>query len=169
MICRGFFLSLCLGGILALSAYAEEPAPLLLGTVTWVYDGDTLEIDTLGKVRLIGIDAPESENSQRDRYLAEKGVSAARQRQVYQAAKSFNIKHVKGQKVSLTLDDPPRDRHDRLLAYVYLPDGRLLNRMLIEEGLAVVYRRFEFKMKAAYLLAEESARRSKTGLWAESR
>lgn len=167
MISRALCLCLCLSFFLTLSACADEPASKLQGTVTWIYDGDTLEIATLGKVRLIGIDTPEREDSRRDQYLAEQGVSAARQRQVYQAAKNFGITHVKGQKVSLTLDNPLRDRHDRLLAYVHLPDGRLLNRVLVEQGLAVVYRRFEFKMKADFLVAEDKARQAGLGLWAK--
>jgi micrococcal nuclease len=155
--------------LLALPACAEQPSPVLQGTVSWIYDGDTLKIDTIGKVRLIGIDTPERENSQRDRYLIDKGISAAKQRQIYQLAKEFNIKHIKGEKVTLSLDDSPRDRHGRLLAYVYFPDGRLLNRVLIEQGLAVVYRRFPFRMKEDFLAAEEDARRNKRGLWAEDR
>ncbi|MGK2907619.1 MAG: thermonuclease family protein [Desulfuromonadales bacterium] len=169
MISRSFPLFLCLSFLLILSACAEEQVPVLQGTVTWIYDGDTLGIDKVGKVRLIGIDAPERENSPRDQYLVEKGVSAARQRQVYQAAKQFNIRHVKGQRVSLTLGIPPRDRHDRLLAYVYLPDGRLLNRVLVEQGLAVVYRRFSFRLKEEFLAAEDKARQSEVGLWAQDR
>lgn len=169
MISRALSLFLCLSLSLILVACAEEAAPTLHGTVTWIYDGDTLEIDTLGKVRLIGIDAPEREASRRDQYLAEKGISAASQRLTYQAAKQFNIKHVKGQKVSLTLDSPPRDRHGRLLAYVHLADGRLLNRVLVEQGLAVVYRRFEFTMKEEFLVAENKARRAGLGLWAKGR
>lgn len=169
MIARSSTLILFLSFVLILSACAEEQLPVLQGTVTWIYDGDTLEIDPLGKVRLIGIDTPEREGSQRDRYLAGKGISAARQRQVYQAAKQFNIRHVKGQRVRLTLGTSPRDRYGRLLAYVYLPDGRLLNRVLIEQGLAVVYRRFEFSLKEEFLLAEDKARQSKAGLWAKGR
>jgi micrococcal nuclease len=169
LISRSFCLFLWLCILLILPACAAEPIPALQGTVTWIYDGDTLEIDTLGKVRLIGIDVPEKEDSRRDRYLAEKGVPAARQRQIHQAAKRFNITHVKGQKVSLLLDDPPRDRHDRLLAYVYLPDGRLLNHLLVEQGLAVVYRRFAFRMKEEFLIAESEARQSGVGLWAKGR
>jgi len=150
---------------LALPACAEQPTPALQGTVSWVYDGDTLKVDTIGKVRLIGIDTPERENSQRDSYLIAQGISAAKQRQIYQRAKEFNIKQVKGQKVTLSLDDSPRDRHDRLLAYVHLPDGRLLNRLLLEEGLAVVYRRFSFHLKEDFLAAEAEAREDKRGLW----
>lgn len=166
MIYKDFSLFLFLSFFLILSACAEEPLPAQKGTVTWIYDGDTLEIDPFGKVRLIGIDTPEREASQRDQYLTEKGVSVTKQRQIYQAAKDFNITRIKGQRVSLTLGNPPRDRHDRLLAYVYLPDGGLLNRVLIEQGLAVVYRRFEFRMKDEFILAESEARRSKVGLWA---
>ena len=65
------------------------------------------------------------------------------------------------------IDKPQRDRHGRLLAYVYLPDGRLLNRILIEQGLAVVYRRFEFTMKEDFLVAEKQARQNEAGLWGE--
>ena len=160
-----FLISLSFALIIA--ACAEEPATTLQGTVTWVYDGDTLKVDTVGKVRLIGIDVPERESSSRDQYLSNKGISAAKQRQIYQAAKTFNITQVKGEKISLTLDDPPRDRHDRLLAYIHLPDGRLLNRVLIEQGLAVVYRRFDFKMKDDFLAAEAQARRTRAGMWAD--
>ncbi len=162
---RRLALLLYLSLALALPACAEQPTPPLQGTVIWIYDGDTLKIDTVGKVRLIGIDTPERENSQRDRYLIDKGISAARQRQIYQLAKEFNIKQVKDQEVTLSLDDSPRDRYGRLLAYVHLPDGRLLNRVLIEQGLAVVYRRFSFHMKEDFLAAEVEARKNKQGLW----
>ena len=156
---------LCLSFALALPASAEQPTPALQGTVAWIYDGDTLKIDPLGKVRLIGIDTPERENSQRDRYLIKQGISATKQRQIYQRAKEFNIEKVKGQKVTLSLDDTSRDRHGRLLAYVRLSDGRLLNRVLLEQGMAVVYRRFSFRMKEDFLAAEAEAKKNKLGLW----
>ena len=158
-------LLLCLNFILALTACAEDSGPVLKGAVTWIYDGDTLKVDPHGKVRLIGIDTPERENSKRDRYLIKKGISATRQREIYQQAKTFNIKQVKGQQVTLTLDDPERDRYGRLLAYLHLPDGRMLNRVLLEQGLAVVYRRFSFCMKEDFLTAETEAMKSKLGLW----
>jgi micrococcal nuclease len=153
--------------ILILHASAAESEPVLQGMVSWVYDGDTLEIDSVGKVRLIGIDVPENKNSDRDRYLAGQGVPVARQRQVSRLAREFNIRQVKGSKVRITLEDPLRDRFGRVLAYVYLTDGRILNQVLVEQGLAVVYRRFDFRMKQEFLAAEESARAHKRGLWAE--
>jgi len=154
--------------LLALSARAEEPGPALRGSVTWVHDGDTLEIKPFGRTRLIGIDTPEREDSPRDRFLAQQGVPASRQRAISRAAKTFNIQHVKGQQVTLTLDTPARDKYGRLLAYVYLPDGRLLNALLLEKGLAAVYRKFSFRMKEDFLAAEAAAREARRGLWAES-
>ena len=38
---------------------SPPPGSALSGTVTWVYDGDTLHVEPYGKVRLIGIDTPE--------------------------------------------------------------------------------------------------------------
>lgn len=154
-----------LGLLSTLPACATEQSPPLQGKVTWVYDGDTLEIDTVGKVRLIGIDTPEHENSPRDRFLEQQGIPAAVQRRVAKAARDFNIGTVKGQQVSLKLDKQTHDRFGRLLAYVQLADGRLLNRLLIEQGLAVVYRKFEFTRKEEFLAAESLARRNGKGLW----
>ncbi len=59
MILRAFHLFFFLGLILALPVRAAEPVTDLLGMVTGVYDGDTLEINTAGTVRLIGIDVSE--------------------------------------------------------------------------------------------------------------
>lgn len=162
---RFLLLILCLSFALALPACAEQPTSERQGTVSWVYDGDTLKIDPVGKVRLLGIDTPERENSTRDRFLTRQGISVAKQRQIYQRAKEFNISQAKGQKVTLSFDDSPRDRHGRLLAYVHLADGRLLNRVLLEKGLAVVYRRFSFRMKEEFLNAEAQAKKNKRGLW----
>lgn len=143
----------------------NAPGPALQGTVTWVYDGDTLEIEPLGKVRLIGIDTPEREASHRDRFFTKQGVSEKHLRQVYRDALQFNIDIVKGQLVTLSLDREPRDRHGRLLAYIHLPDGRLLNQVLLEQGLAAVYRRFDFDQKESFLAAESLARQGGRGLW----
>lgn len=163
---RRLHLILCLSFCLAFPASAGEPAATLQGKVTWVYDGDTLEVESVGKVRLVGIDVPEREDSDRDLYLLSQGVSAPAQRKAYLAAKEFNMRQVKGEQVRLAVDSPERDRHGRLLAYMYLPDGRLLNRTLLEQGLAVVYRRFSFTMKEDFLAAERRARVEKRGLWA---
>ncbi|WP_305046001.1 thermonuclease family protein [Geoalkalibacter sp.] len=138
------------------------------GRVSWIHDGDTLEIEGLGRVRLLGIDVPENRDSHRDRFYQERfGIAPPRLRQTAADALQFNIRHAKGQVVSLRFDGERRDRHGRLLAYVILPDGRNLNRLLVEEGLAGVYRRFDFSLKEDFLRAEDEARGRKKGMWAE--
>ena len=136
------------------------------GLVSWIYDGDTLKIDGIGKVRLIGIDTPEREESPRDAYYKERfQIPSPQLRKIAAQALVFNIRHAKGKWVSLEFDHEKRDKFGRILAYVYLPDGTLLNRLLIEQGLASVYRRFDFRLKQEFLLTEEKAITATIGLW----
>ena len=144
---------------------APEPVTLS-GTVAWVYDADTLEIPPHGKVRLLGIDAPEKNDSDRDEKFVKLGIARKRLRPVHGMGLGWSLANVKGRLVTLTFDETRRDRHGRLLAYVRLPDGRLLNRVLLEEGLVIVYRRFPFTMKQEFLAAEAEARTRSAGLWA---
>ena len=137
----------------------------LRGKVEWIYDGDTIRVAGVGKVRLLGIDTPEREASDRDRFFVKLGGNGKALRRIAGEALRFNIETVKGRDVRLTLDREQRDNYGRLLAYVTLPDGRLLNRLLLEKGYAVVYRRYDFLRKSEFLAAEEQARRAKTGIW----
>ncbi len=139
------------------------------GTVNWIYDGDTLLVTGIGKVRLLGVDTPEGQDSQRDRfYLKQFGIDSKRLRTVARQVKRFNIKTIKGVQVRLVTDStdgPERDKYDRLLAYLYLPDGRMLNRILLKKGLASVFRRYQFSFKDDFLAAEKIARTAGIGLW----
>jgi micrococcal nuclease len=160
--CRGIFLALLLLAV-ATGAGAGE----LRGRVEWIYDGDTIKVAGVGKVRLLGIDTPEREASDKDRFFVKLGGNGKTLRRIAGEALRFNIATVKGKEVRLTLDHEKRDAYGRLLAYVTLPDGRLLNRLLLEKGYAVVYRRYAFRLKAEFLAAEAGARRAKVGLWAK--
>ena len=136
------------------------------GRVSWIYDGDTIEVAGIGKVRLLGIDTPEKEDSARDDYYRKRWhISSAQLRRIAHQALAFNIAQVKNRSVQLEYDREPRDKYGRVLAYVFLPDGRMLNRLLLEEGLASVYRRFDFRFKPDFLKAEEMARKRQLGLW----
>lgn len=163
-------LLLLTGGQISTPAIAApQKTDARTGTVTWVYDADTLELAPQGKVRLLGIDAPEKAASDRDRNFTKLGILPRRLRAVHGAGLSWCIHNIKGQQVTLTFDSTQRDRYDRhgrLLAYVHLPDGRLLNRLLLETGLVIVYRRFPFDAKTDFLAAEAEAKARGTGLWA---
>ncbi len=144
------------------SAFAESRS----GNVSWIYDGDTIKVDGIGKVRLIGIDAPEKEASPRDDYYQRHDqIDPATLRKIAQQAFNFNIETVKNRRVKLEFDHEKTDRYGRTLAYVILPNGHTLNQLLLEKGFAAVYRRFDFQRKHDFLLAEKSARDRQQGLW----
>ena len=145
---------------------SNAAAALISGNVSWIYDGDTIKVDGVGKVRLIGIDSPERKDSPRDAYyLRHDNIAPDKLRQVGQMALKFNIEQVKSRRVRLEFDHEKTDSYGRTLAYVFLPDGRLLNHLLLKNGLAAVYRRFNFKRKDDFLKAEKFARDQRLGLW----
>lgn len=129
-----------------------------LYSITNVYDGDTIgvEIDNKKeKVRLIGVDTPETNHPRKPVECFGK------------AATSYTTNILKTQKVRLELDpnSSNRDRYDRLLRYVWLQDGRLLNRLIIEEGYGFAYTHFPFEKMEEFRTAEKIAREKGIGLW----
>jgi len=102
--------------------------------VTKVFDGDTLRLATGEKVRLIGIDAPETEYSYKDQ--REKRKRSPEYYQEARRATQFLKELVEGKRVRLEFDLEKRDKYDRLLAYVYLPDGTFVNAEILKEGYA---------------------------------
>ena len=160
---RPLWLALCALLLLIGPAAALQ---LQTGTVTWVYDGDTLQVEPIGKVRLLGIDTPESKDSQRDNYYRSRyQLSRKRLRQIARQAKEFNIEQTKGKPVQLQFDGDKTDKYQRKLAYLYLPNGHMLNRILLEKGLASVFRRYDFTYKDDFISLEQAARTKRLGLW----
>ena len=92
--------------------------------VTYVIDGDTIVLKKGTKVRYRGINAPEIPNGEKAGEPL--GCTATkRNRQLGQT-----------KLVMLVQDDEKQDRFGRLLAYVFLPDGRMVNEILVREGMA---------------------------------
>jgi len=157
----GFFLVLLVLLLPGGTAARDE----LRGKVAWVYDGDSLQVAGVGQVRLLGIDTPEKKDSGRDRFYLRLGIPRENLRPAAERARQFTRRASRNKVVLLVPGGDRHDRYGRLLAYVFLPDGRLLNRLLLENGLAVVYRRFDFSRKEEFLSAEEEARRQGRGMW----
>lgn len=152
--------------LLIVQLCACQQAEAISGQVTFVYDGDTIEVENIGRVRLLGIDAPEVKGSERDRFYQHNfQISPATLRSVARQASHFVIRHSRNQIVRLEFGQDRIDSYGRTLAYVYLPDGRLLNQLLIEEGLAAVFRRADFELKDQFMAAEAVARNNRRGLW----
>lgn len=160
IICFG----VCLLMVLAAGAAAGDAT--LTGTVTWIYDADTFEIAPHGKVRLLGIDAPEKDDSDRDEKFVKLGIARKRLRPVHGEGLAWCLRNLKGRQVTLAFDRERRDRHGRMLAYVSSPDGRMINRLLLEQGLVIVYRHFPIILQQDFLAAEAEARQRGRGLWA---
>ncbi len=94
-----------------------------------VVDGDTIVIDYNGieeKVRMIGIDTPESVHPD-----AQKNTTEGK------TASEYTKMMLEGKNITLELDVQERDMYGRLLAYVYL-NGVMFNKTLLENGYAEV-------------------------------
>lgn len=120
-----------------------------------VVDGDTLLLEGGEHVRLIGIDTPETKHP--DKPVEPLGPEASR----------FTTSLVGNGTVRLEFDRERRDDYHRLLAYVYLPGGRLLNEEIIRAGFSEAVTRFPYRgdMKQRFRAAEEEARTARRGLW----
>jgi len=89
--------------------------------VTRVIDGDTFELETGEKVRLICIDTPETGNSGAEE------------------AKEFLESLVLGKSVKLEKDVSETDQYGRLLRYVYVNDI-FVNKEIVQKGYGTVFR-----------------------------
>lgn len=137
------------------AAAQDQPGPY---RINHFVDGDTIAINMNGKaesVRFIGVDTPETHrpNTPVQCY----GPAAA----------AFTKNMIGSSKVRLESDplSTNRDRYDRLLRYVYLPDGTLVNEKLIQEGYGFYYPYFPFSKSKQFAADEQTAIAARKGLW----
>jgi micrococcal nuclease len=126
--------------------------------VTKIVDGDTFWIETgtkEEKIRLIGIDAPES------RKTGQKEIGY-----FGKEAKEYLTLLLKGQRVRLAFDVDKKDKYGRTLAYAYSDKGLFINEELVKEGYAVVMTIApNVKFSEHFAELQQNARRLKKGLW----
>ena len=67
--------------------------------------------------------------------------------------------------LELEFDQNQRDKYKRLLAYVYLEDGRFLYAERIKQGYGHAYTKFPFKYMNEFRNYEREARIRERGLW----
>lgn len=135
----------------------QQPVPNTenLVKVTRVIDGDTIEIESGQKVRLIGVNAPES-------------VDPKRKDQCFGKESSDFTKSLLLEKsVKLEKDVSETDKYGRLLRYVWL-DSQMVNVTLVKEGFAQVST-FppDVKYKDKFLVAQNYAKENNLGLWSK--
>jgi micrococcal nuclease len=146
--------SLC-GAALAVAVFISTPdAQARFVAVERVVDGDTLIVEDVGRVRLIGVDTPETVDPRRpvERFGRE--------------ASEFLRRLVNGRSVRLEYDRERRDQYGRTLAYVFLPDGTFVNEEIIRQGYGFAYTRVPFKYLERFRGREREAREARRGLWA---
>ncbi len=129
------------------------------GTVTVVYDGDTIKVRLVNgeeeKIRLIGIDAPETDSEDNNTRL----------NAFY--SKRFVFKSLYKKQVGIEYDWEKRDKYGRLLAYIWTEDGTLFNEYIIQRGFAAAYTRFKYRpeYRERFVKAEEYAKTKGNGMW----
>lgn len=151
--------------VLSLTPIESETLSILSETTAVLYpvvkvvDGDTITVmmeDRKQTIRLIGINTPETVDPR-------KGVEC-----FGKEASQFVSQLLQGQSVRLEPDPTQdnRDRYGRLLRYVYLSDGTMVNKTLLEEGYAYEYT-YEnpYQHLAEFNDAEHQARERMKGLW----
>ena len=142
-------------------------------TVTRIIDGDVIQIIYGGvekRVRLIGIDAPESRidrEALKEANMSNHDIEAI----VEMGAKAkayVNSLIKRGVFVTIEFDEKQKDRYGRLLCYVYLSNGKMLNEEIVRAGYANVKSiPPNVKYKDRFLVAFKDAQEAKRGLWEE--
>jgi micrococcal nuclease len=115
--------------------------------VTRIIDGDTLEAASGQRIRLIGINTPESSMP------------------FYEEAKDLLRDLVENK--SVEIESHGTERYGRTLAYIFF-DGKNINEEILRNGFATLYYYDKDNHYSKLKQAEEFARLNKKGLWAES-
>jgi micrococcal nuclease len=151
--------------ILLVLLFVLLKSPYLIGLtdddprlVKRVVDSDTILMGNGERVRLIGVAPPVTKPP--DKNLDRLGMEAT----------AFARKIAQGKRVRLELDpaNAPtehKDRGGRTLAYVFLPDGTLLNAAIIREGYGSALGRFPFARLEEFRRLERQAEAEGRGLW----
>ncbi|MCK9518875.1 MAG: thermonuclease family protein [Dehalococcoidia bacterium] len=147
-----------------LEEFDDEPVAGL-PACTWarvvkVTDGDTIRVQFDGReerVRYIGIDTPEVRGS------------PGGPEPFGDEASEANARMVEDARVCLERDVSETDRYGRLLRYVWLRDGTLVNEELLRLGLAQIttYPPDVKYVESRYLPAQDEAQASRRGIWGE--
>lgn len=133
----------------------QPPLPLKQqALVKEVIDGDTIILADNTHIRYLGIDAPDQGKP------------------YFLKAKEYNQKLVENKEVELEFE--PKERKDlfgRTLAYVFIEDNfgkkKMVNLLIVEEGLANIERYLNLKYKQEFLNARQWAKEHHHGIWFE--
>lgn len=126
-------------------------------TVRHVHDGDTLILEDMRKLRLLGYNTPEVARRERP---AEPLAIEARDRLTYWIEAG-------GRHIRLQYDAERKDRYGRALAHAFLQNGDSIAELMLETGLATsLVIPPNLQHASCYTEAENRARAQHHGVWA---
>ncbi len=150
----------------AYSVKQQSDAEYVIAYVIRVVDGDTIVVSIKGKeerIRMIGVDAPESVSTEESENTVYGEMAADYTRE----------KLKEGMMIYLTFDEEKRDQYDRMLAYVWLDKDfenmdYLYQRQMIRDGyaFAIKYEPNTMYWKTLHSSMQEAIN-SRVGLWLE--
>ncbi len=137
-----------------------------------VVDGDGLILKNMSdnsevEIRFLGIDAPEIKKCRKlDQDERETHLVGQLLMMLGRMSLNFLIELIPpGTKLSIELEQKEQnDIYGRTLAYVYLPNGRCINEIMIDEGYAKPYSRFYCSKLTNYQILNMKAKNEKRGL-----
>ncbi|WP_322996471.1 thermonuclease family protein [Castellaniella sp.] len=136
----------------------ELPSPgvqIVTGRVT-VIDGDTLALADRRRIRLFGIDAPES---------GQTCLDGAGQRYLCGTRAAEALAGLIGRNGQVTCQVRDRDQYQRLVAQCRTEAGIDLNREMVRAGWAIDYVRYS---RGLYSAEQREAQIGRQGIWAGS-
>lgn len=130
--------------------------------VVRVVDGDTVRVLINGEektIRLIGMNTPET-------------VDPRREVQCFGKEASNKARELLSDQIVYLESDVSQgdtDKYQRLLRYVWLPDGSNFNKLMIAEGYAYEYTYdLPYRYQKEFKDAQSEAQKVKRGLWADA-
>jgi len=146
--------------------------------VTKIESGDTIVVEGVGKVRLLGIrsmdespfapggppTAPARQDPPSPTSLPPSAVSGSLKLKPNRPSRDFLTTFLLGKTVTIQRDPLIGDKNH--LAYVFLPDGTLANAEMLRQGMARVDSSREFAHEAEFKRIESDAQGAGTGIWA---
>lgn len=150
--------------LIALRQWQDDtgPSPETLAegiySVQRIVDGDTLVLTNQARIRLQGVDTPETvhPNQPVERF----GPEATKFTQQFVDEAGGNVR--------LQFDRERLDKYDRFLAYVWSGE-RMLNEELVRAGLATAETKYRYSnaMKTRFRRAEDDAKAARRGIWSD--
>jgi micrococcal nuclease len=140
--------------LIVLATLGLSLAPVSHHKVKFVYDGDTILLNSGEHVRYLGINAPEIDHE------------AGKSEFMAYSARNLNRKLVAGDRVRLEHDREKSDQYGRLLAYVFSENGNMINALLVRKGLAhVMFKNRNLKYRDLLLDCQRKAMEERLGIW----